>query len=64
MNRVIEHFEGTPVSQLSWWDLLRYNVALTRANVACGAYATGTVKESVYARYGITFEVVDKVVQP
>lgn len=56
--RLVECFEGTPVSQLGWWDLARYNVALTRANSASGTYVTGNTNERVFAEYGITFEIV------
>ena len=61
MTPIVEKFEGTPVTELSIWQLIRYNVALTQANVACGAYATGTVNEAIYASFGITFEVVKVV---
>lgn len=58
MTKVIEKFNGTPITELSWWELVKYNVALTQANAACGAYVTGSVKEAVYSQYGITFDVV------
>ncbi len=62
MTRVIEKFNDTPVTELTWWQLIQYNVALTQANVASNTYVTGTINETIFAQYGITFEVVDKVV--
>ena len=55
--RLIELFEGTPVSQLGRWDLIRYNVALTRANAAAGTYVTGDTNETIFSQFGITFEI-------
>lgn len=54
--QLVECFEGTPISQLDWWDLARYNVALTRLNVASGAYLTGNTPGGLAAQYGITWE--------
>lgn len=62
MTRVIECFEGVPVHQLGWFDLIRYNVALTRAKAASNTYITGMEDNAIFAEYGITFIVVDPIV--
>lgn len=54
--RLVECFEGKPVSQLDWCDLLRYNLALTRLNVASGAYRTGNTPGDQAAQHGITWK--------
>lgn len=29
--RMIWKYEGTPINELGWWDLIRYNAALERS---------------------------------
>ncbi len=56
--QLVEHFEGTPVSQLGWWDLIRYNAALTSLNVYSSAYVTGNTPCGLAEKFGITWEQV------
>lgn len=49
--RLVECFNGTPVTQLSGRDLVRYNVALTRLNNLSGNIDCGKAQQ-----LGITWE--------
>ena len=57
MTKIVEKFNGTPVSKLTWWELIKYNVALSQANVASGTNVTGNINETIFAQFGITFEI-------
>ena len=49
--RLVECFNGTPVTQLGWRDLVRCNVALTRLNNLSGNIDCGKAQQ-----LGITWE--------
>ena len=55
MTKIVEKFNGTPISQLNLWELIKYNVALSQANVASGTNITGNINETIFAQFGITF---------
>ena len=55
MTKIVEKFNGKPITKLNWWELVKYNVALSQANVASGTNVTGNINETIFAQFGITF---------
>lgn len=51
---VIFLFEGKPVNELGWWDLIRYNAALSRSEHGL----SGSLDGAKMAANGITVEFV------
>lgn len=50
--RMIWKFEGKPVDTLGWWDLIRYNAALSRSEHGL----SGSLDGAKLTRNGITVE--------
>lgn len=53
---VIFHFEGKPVNELGWWDLIRYNAALNRSYRGL----SGNLDGAKLSANGITVELVNQ----
>lgn len=53
-HRLVELFEGKPVTELNWRELLRYNVALTFTEIESGILS-GNLDGGIAAKHGITW---------
>ena len=57
--RMIEKFNGKPIDQLNWRELIAYNLASVRVQAASGLLS-GDIACGVEAQHGITCEYEEK----
>lgn len=57
--RMVEKFNGKPVSELNWRELIAYNVASARVQAASGLLS-GDISCGIAAQHGITWEYVEE----
>lgn len=59
MSRMIEKFNGKPIDQLNWRELIAYNVASVKVQAASGLLS-GNIAGGIAQQYGITWEYVEE----
>ena len=56
--KLVEHFNGKPVTSLTWRELLDYNIALTFVEAQ---KVNGCIDCAIAAKHGITWEYVEVI---
>lgn len=57
--RLVEKFNGKPVAELDWRELIAYNVASIKVQAASGLLS-GNIAGGIAQQYGITWEYVEE----